>query len=182
MRLRFEHVKFLGNKIAIDLLNSGFVKLTQGIEPVAKIAQEVLEEDIEIEEEINEKARELVEEREEDIDFFQADRRELFWMIKKRIAEDEKFNLRWDDRLSDIAHIILNELYEEDLINYSVSDNRVKNVIFKAMEDFLKKQDEIVDIVHEKISHYKRPIHYGSEEYDIIFNKLYEEELRKIGL
>jgi len=181
MRLRFEHAKFLGNKIAIDLLNSGFVKLTQGIEPVAKISQEIIEEDIEIEDEINAKARELIDSKEDDIDFFQADRRELFWMIKKKIADEENFNLKWDDRLSDLSHIILNELYEEDLLNYTVSENRVKNVIFKSIEDFLKKQDEIVDVVHEKLSHYKRPIPYGSEEYEIIFNKLYEEELRKLG-
>ena len=36
--------------------------------------------------------------------------------------------------------------------------------------------------VLKKLEKYKRKLVYGSEEYEIVFAKLYEEELRKRGL
>lgn len=182
MRLRSEHAKFVADKIAVDLLNCGFVKLKSGLEPVSEAAQEIIEEDIEKDNDLNSKTRELVDNQDEDIEFFQADRKQLFWMVKRRLADEMGLKLNWEERLSDIAHMILDDLYEEDLIEYNVSENRVKNIIYKSIEDYLKRQSDIDDKVHEMISHYKRKIMYGTEEYEILYNKLYEEELRKLGL
>jgi len=182
MRLRSEHAKFVADKIAVDLLNCGFVKLKSGLEPVSELAQEIIEEDIEQDNDLNAKTRELVDNQDDDIEFFQADRKQLFWMVKRRLAEESGFKINWEERLSDIAHTILDNLYEEDLIEYNVSENRIKNVIFKSIDDYLKRQSDIEDKVHEKISRYKRKIMYGTEEYEILYNKLYEEELRKLGL
>ena len=41
---------------------------------------------------------------------------------------------------------------------------------------------KIEDIVIEKIEGYKRTLIPGTEEYDMVFEKLYEEELRKKGM
>ena len=182
MRLRSEHAKFVADKIAVDLLNCGFVKLKSGLEPVSQLAQEIIEEDIEQDNDLNAKTRELVDNQDDEIEFFQADKKQLFWMVKRRLAEESGFKINWEERLSDIAHTILDNLYEEDLIEYNVSENRIKNVIFKSIDDYLKRQSDIEDKVHEKITRYKRKIMYGTEEYEILYNKLYEEELRKLGL
>lgn len=182
MRLRAEHAKFVADKIGVDLLNCGFVKIKQGLEAVSELATKIILEDIAVDDELNAKTRELVDNQEEDIEFFQADRKQLFWMVKRKLADAEGIKLNWEERLSDLAHSILDELYEEDLIEYNVTENRVKNVIYKSIEDYLARQSDIEDKVHEKISHYKRKVMYGTEEYDILYNKLYEEELRKLGL
>jgi hypothetical protein len=182
MRLRSEHAKFVADKIAIDLLNSGFVKLTSGLEAVSELAKGIIVADIEVDDDLNARTRDLVDKQEEDIEFFQADRKQLFWMVKRRLAEEGGIKLNWEERLSDIAHQILDELYEEDLISYNVSENRIKNVIYKSIDDYLKRQNDIDNKVHEKITHYKRKVMYGTEEYDILYDKLYEEELRKLGL
>ena len=137
---------------------------------------------MDIEKEINNEAMALIDTQDDDIEFYQADRKQLVWMIKRKIAAEKGFSFNWEERISDIAHHILDELYEEDLINYTISENRIKNIIFKSIDDYLKRQSDIEDIVYNKITNYKRDIPYGSEEYDIIFNKLYEEELRKLGL
>ena len=34
----------------------------------------------------------------------------------------------------------------------------------------------------DKLKKYKRKLTYGTEEYEIVFSKFYEEELRKEGL
>ncbi len=182
MRLRSEHAKFVADKVAVDLLNCGFVKLKSGLDPVSELAKEIIVVDIAKDNDLNAKARALVDKQEEDIEFFQADRKQLFWMVKKRLANELGLKLSWEERLSDLSHQILDELYEEDLIEYNVVENRVKNVIYHAIEEYLSRQSEIEDRVHEKINHYKRKVMYGTEEYEILYDKLYEEELRKLGL
>ena len=111
----------------------------------------------------------------------QADEYQLFWKVKKHLAEELGFELAWEDRYNNLSHQILNALLEEDLIDFSVSETRVKNIIFKSIDSYAKAYDEIRDTITERISNYKRKIVFGSEEYDLIFDKLYQEELRKKG-
>ncbi len=182
MRLRLPHAPYVANKIAIDLAKSGFVTLTQGVEPVAKAAQELIEEDLKKEHSLEEHVREIIEENEDEIEFMLADPKQLFWMIKKRLAPDYDVILNFEDRFNHLSHKILDRLYEEDLINYSVPENKVKNLIYDAIIGYIKLYDEIEDMVLEKISNYKRKLIPGSEEYDLVFQKLYEDELRKRGM
>ena len=73
-------------------------------------------------------------------------------------------------------------LWDEDYIHFTVSENLVNNVIFNAIEAFIKGFEEADDIVYEKIKHYKRKLIPGTEEYDLIYQRLYEEELVRKGL
>ena len=182
MKLRLPHAPYIANKIAIDLLNSGFVTLTRGVEPVVHYAQKIIEDEIKKEESLEERVEEILEENEEDMEFMQVDRRNMFWLIKKKLAEDYGVILSYEDRFNDLAHRIMDKLWQEDLINYSVSDNKVKNVIYNAIDSYYKNFDKIEEAVIEKINNYKRKIPKGSEEYEILFEKLYEEELKKRGM
>ena len=184
MRLRVAHAPYVANKIAIDLVRSGFVTLTSGVEPVVRFAQEILEEELKKEAALDERVRELIEEKEEeeDPDLQLADRKQLFWMIKKKLAPEYGVILNYEDKYNDIAHKILKKLYEEDLINYSVADNKVKNVIYDAITGYIKDYDEIEDIVLEKISHYKRKLIPGSDEFELVFKKMFEDELKRRGM
>ncbi len=182
MKIKMPHAPYIANKISIDLLHCGFVTLTSGIEPIIKVAHENIVKELQKEVSLEERVNELLDENEDDIEFMQVDRRNMFWLIKKKLASKYGVILSYEDRFSDLAHKILNEIYDDDLISYSVSENRVKNVIFNAIENYIKSFENIEDIVIEKISHYKRKLIPGSEEYELIFEKLYEEELRKKGM
>ena len=46
MRIKLPHTPYIAHKIAIDLLKSGFVNLTRGVEPVAACAKEILDNDL----------------------------------------------------------------------------------------------------------------------------------------
>ncbi len=182
MRLKLPHAPYVAHKIAIDLVNSGFVTLTRGIEPVVHFALEIIEEEIKKEEALEERVEEILDENEEDMEFMQVDRRAMFWLIKKKLAEDYGVILSYEDRFNDLAHRIMDKLWQEDLINYSVSDNKVKNVIYNAIDTYYKNFDKIEEAVIEKIENRKRKIPRGSQEYEILFEKLYEEELKKRGM
>jgi len=182
MKIRLPHAPYMANKIAIDLLNSGFVTIHSGIEPVVKIANELISEDIEKEMALEERVEELLEENEDDMEFMQVDRRSMFWLIKKKLAKEYSVVLSYEDRYSEVSHRILEKVWKENFLDYSVSDNRVKNIIYTAMETYIQNFEDVEEITAEKITHYKRKLIPGSPEYDLVFERLYEEELRKKGL
>jgi hypothetical protein len=182
MKIRLPHAPYIANKIAIDLLNSGFVTLKKGVEPVVKIAENFTVEDIEKEMALEERVAEILDDNEDDMEFMQVDRRNMFWLIKKKLAKEYKVILSYEDRYSDLSHKILDKLWKDGFIEYSVSENRVKNVIYTAMEKYFSSFEDVEETVANKINNYKRKLVPGSPEYDLVFERLYEEELRKKGL
>ena len=182
MKLTIKSVPHIANKVAIELNKSGIVTMTHGIDPVVGAVEKVLIENIKQEMALEEKANEICEEHEEDIEFMLADERQLFFMIKKKLAPEFGVILDYEERFSDLAHKILDELYEEDLINYDVAENRIKNIIFNAITSFVAEDNELHYAVVDKIKSYKRRYIPGTDEYEILYEKLYKEELIKRGL
>ncbi|ADN10010.1 DUF507 family protein [Sulfurimonas autotrophica] len=182
MKISLKTIPHIANKIAIDLNKSGVVTMTKGLESVAHEAQKVLEDNVKQEMALEEKVNEICEDNEEEIEFMLADERQLFFMIKKKLAPEYGVILNYEERYSDISHKILDELYEEDLIHFDVTENRIKNIIYNAITSFIADTSEIEDAVMDKIRSYKRKFIPGTDEFEILHEKLYREELMKRGM
>ncbi len=182
MKISLKTIPHISNKIAIDLNMSGVVTMTKGLEAVAHEAEKVLTQNVKQEMALEEKAAEICDDNEEEIDFMLADERQLFFMIKKKLAPEYGVILDYEERYSDISHKILDELYEEDLIHFDVTENRIKNIIYNAITSFIADSSEIQDAVMNKIRSYKRKFIPGTDEFDILYEKLYKEELNKRGM
>ncbi|MBZ7985848.1 DUF507 family protein [Campylobacter sp. Cr9] len=179
MRIRQPHIPYVSNKISLDLLNSNFIKLVNGLEPTKEVIAKIITALVLKEKSLDEKVNEILAEQENQMDLMQVDRKNMFWLLKKKLADEYKIQMNYEDRYNALSHAILDALVDEDLINFNVSENRVKNVIYSSMIEYLKTYEDIEDLVYDKISNYKRKIIPGSEEYDLIYEKLYEEELKK---
>jgi len=182
MKISLKTIPHISNKIAIDLNKSGVVTMTKGLEPIADEARKVLEANVEQEMALEEKVNEICDDNEEEIEFMLADERQLFFMIKKKLAPEYGVILNYEERFSDISHKILDELYEEDLIHFDVTENRIKNIIYSAITTFLADTSEIEDAVMDKIRSYKRKFIPGTDEFEILHEKLYKEEMMKRGM
>ena len=182
MRMKFHHTQYIARRIARDLATCAFVEIRKTKDEIMDEIQKILEADIEKEHALDEKVGEILDAQESEIEFLNADYRQLFWMTKKRMANEFGVILNNEDRFSDIAHQILDYLWEEDFIHYTVSDNQVKNVIFASIDDFLKGFERADDAVSQKIKNYKRKLIPGTEDYNLVYERLYEEELIKRGL
>ena len=182
MKISLKAIPHISSKIAIDLNLSGVVTMTKGLEAVSKEAEKVLHENVKQEMELEEKVHSICDENEEQIDFMLADERQLFFMIKKKLAPEYGIILNYEERYSDISHKILDELYEEDLIHFDVTENRIKNIIYNAITSFIADNSEIQDAVMDKIRSYKRNFIPGTDEFEILYEKLYKEELTKRGM
>lgn len=182
MKVSLPHVPHIANKVAVDLARSGLVTMTQGMDPIVAEARKILEQSVKKESALEEKVKEIVNENEEQIDFYQADDRQLFFMIKKKLAPEFGVLLSYEDHFSDIAHKILDALYEEDLINYEVSENRLKNIIYDSITGFIADNSEIEQEVLEKMKTFQKQLIPGTDEYELRYEKLYREALQKRGL
>jgi hypothetical protein len=182
MKIRMPHAPYIANKIAIDLLNSGYATFSNGIEPIKESVQTVFEADLKKEEALEQRVEELLEDNEDEMEFNRIDRRSMFWMIKKKIAKEYDVILSYEDRYNNIAHEMLDKLWQEDLMDYSVAENTMKNVILNALETYVNGFEDIEEIVIEKIKHMKRDMFPGTDEYNAVFERLYREELQKKGM
>ena len=182
MRMKLHHTPYVSRRITRDLISCDFVEVRKDKNSIEAEVERILDADLEKEFGLDEKVQEILEAQEEEIEYLNADRRQLFWMTKKRLANDFGVILNNEDRFSDIAHKILDYLWEEDFIHYTCSDNQIKNVIFASLDDFIKGFEKADNEVMAKLKNYKRKLIPGTEDYDLVYHRLYEEELTKRGL
>jgi hypothetical protein len=182
MKIPVPHAPYIANKITIDLLNSGYVTFSSGLEDAKKIITEVIFEDLDQERKLEDKVAEILDENEDNMEFMQVDRRAMFWMIKKKMAKDYDVILNYEDRYSELAHKVMDRLWQEDKMDYKVSENSIKNIIYDAINGYKESFEGIEETVYEKISNMKRKLIPGTDEYNTVFERLYREELKRKGM
>lgn len=138
MRIKLPHIPYIANKMMLDIANSSFVEIKDQLEKLKVCIIEVLEKDILNERKLDERVKELLEQQEDEMELMQVDRKNMFWLVKKKLAPEFNVILDSEDRHNHLAHQILEELVENDYINFIVSENRVKNLIFSSIESYLK--------------------------------------------
>ena len=83
-----------------------------------------------------------------------------------------------EGRISHLAHLIMSGLSQQGLAEFP-NERRALLETKQALNDFFQREDQIDDIVRQKISSLSRPVPQGSREWDILYRKYFEEESRK---
>lgn len=83
MRIKLHHTKYIARRVARDLVNCDFVEIRKTKEEIIQEIERILVEDIDNEHDLDEKVADILEEQEAEIEFLNADYRQLFWMTKK---------------------------------------------------------------------------------------------------
>ncbi len=182
MRLKAKQTGYVAAKIGIDLANADFARMPKGKEVVVEACKAIIDANLEQEKKLDAKVEEMLDENYDEIEIQQVKERELFFMIKKRLAPDFGVIMNYDDRYNEVSHLILDELYENYLLEYEVNDNQIRNVIFKAFKAFADAYDKMDDKVYEQIQNMEKEYVPGSVEYELLYERLYEEELKRRGM
>lgn len=85
-----------------------------------------------------------------------------------------------DERKSHFAHLICDVLYDDDLVDYS-EDAVALRVAKDAIDDFVKEFEKLDAVVRQKVMSLKRTVIEGSPEWETLYKKYYEEELKRKG-
>ena len=83
-----------------------------------------------------------------------------------------------EDRISHIAHLIVDAPYQDDLVDYPDEDMALRETK-RAIAEYFKIEDEIDESVRKKLGSYSKGIVEGSGEWEILYKKHFEEEIRK---
>jgi uncharacterized protein len=77
-----------------------------------------------------------------------------------------------------ISHLILGYLDREDAVEYFDEPQEIRQTIVKIIMDEMK-NDELIDaLVRRKLETQKRIVE-GSDEWDVLYRKYYEEEVAR---
>ncbi len=85
-----------------------------------------------------------------------------------------------EDRVSYLARIVVDGLWNDDLVDY-VDDDAALRAAKKGLNEFVKTVQEVDKDVQAKVASLKRNIPEGSPEWDIMYGKYFEEEMKRRG-
>jgi uncharacterized protein len=77
-----------------------------------------------------------------------------------------------------LSHVILNHLNHDEDVEFFADPQEIRQDIFKIISDEMRSDEAIDAAVRRKLETQKR-IPEGSEEWEILYRKYYEEELNR---
>ena len=83
------------------------------------------------------------------------------------------------EKILRLSHLILNYLESDDAIEYYDEPQAIRQDIVRLISDEMKADEAIDALVRRKIETQKRTIVEGSEEWEVLYRKYYEEEVAR---
>lgn len=87
-----------------------------------------------------------------------------------------------DDKQTHLAHVMLSALKQGPDSTLIGDSAQALREIKRVLAEQVKAEEALIQIVRRKLQSYSRPIPEGSQEWDVLYQKTYEEELRKRNL
>jgi hypothetical protein len=86
------------------------------------------------------------------------------------------------DKVNKVAHVVSDALAESDAVEFVEDRNTIRLEVRRILEELLNQEARIDQSARLKIESQKRTILEGSQEWDILYRKYYNEEVKKLGV
>jgi hypothetical protein len=86
------------------------------------------------------------------------------------------------DKVNVVARAVSEALAQMDDIEFIEDKNTIRLEVRRLMEELLAEEEKIDAAARQKIESQKRTITEGSVEWDILYRKYYNEEVKKLGI
>jgi uncharacterized protein len=86
------------------------------------------------------------------------------------------------DKVNKLAHVVTDVLAETSEADFVEDRNTIRLQVRKILEELLMQEARIDQSARQKIESQKRTILEGSQEWDILYRKYYNEEVKKLGI
>ena len=86
------------------------------------------------------------------------------------------------DKLNKLAHGVSDALAEMENVEFLEDRNSIRLEVRRLLEELLKQEEKIDLAARQKIENQKRTILEGTQEWDILYRKYYNEEVKKLGI
>ena len=86
------------------------------------------------------------------------------------------------DKINKLAHTIADALASLDNVEFLEDRNSIRMEARRLLEELLKEEAKIDTAARQKIENQRRTILEGTQEWDILYRKYYNEEVKKLGI
>src|SRR5262249_53065390 len=86
------------------------------------------------------------------------------------------------DKVNRLAHSVADALATMDDVEFIEDPNTIRMEARRILEELLVAEEKIDLAARQKIESQKRTITEGTQEWDILYRKYYNEEVKKLGI
>ena len=84
------------------------------------------------------------------------------------------------ERCVHLSHLIINAFEDDDQVEFLRDPNEIRLKTLQILEGEMVRQEEMEEGIRRRIQTQRRDIPEGSAEWEILFRKYYEDELKKV--
>ena len=82
------------------------------------------------------------------------------------------------EKVLQLSHVVLRQLNEDESVEFFADMQEIRQDVVKLISDEVK-VEEVIDVaVRRRITSQKRSIPEGSAEWDVLYRKYYEDEVK----
>jgi hypothetical protein len=86
------------------------------------------------------------------------------------------------DKVNRLAHTVADILADLPDVEFIEDRNSIRLEARRLLEELLKEEAKVDAAARQKIESQRRTILEGSQEWDILYRKYYNEEVKKLGI
>jgi hypothetical protein len=86
------------------------------------------------------------------------------------------------DKVNKLAHSVADALAAMDQVEFIEDPNSIRMEARRILEELLAAEEKIDQAARQKIESQRRTITEGTQEWDILYRKYYNEEVKKLGI
>ena len=86
------------------------------------------------------------------------------------------------DKVNKLAHSVMDALTALDSVEFIEDPNTIRMEARRVLEELLNAEEKIDQAARQKIESQRRTIAEGTQEWDILYRKYYNEEVKKLGI
>ena len=86
------------------------------------------------------------------------------------------------EKVNKLAHAVADTLAETDSVDFIEDRNTIRQEARRVLELLMAEEAKIDAAARQKIESQRRTILEGSQEWDILYRKYYNEEVKKLGI
>ncbi len=86
------------------------------------------------------------------------------------------------DKVNRLAHTVADTLADLPDVDFIEDRNSIRLEARRLLEELLKEEAKLDAAARQKIESQRRTILEGSQEWDILYRKYYNEEVKKLGI
>jgi len=181
MKLPERLVERIANRIVDELSREGLIEV-EDPELFKKKIIGVFKKAEEEERLLDEKAKEILKEKMDLLEETDLDYRTAFRAVKAKLAEEMKININRRERMNQVANMIRDLIMEDESVEIYEDPPIIRKRVAEILRDAVREEEKIERAVRERIRKYSKNILEGTPEWNLLYKRIYEDELKQRGL